>query len=257
MQVLVGTSGFSYKEWKGTFYPEDLPEAGMLRFYAERLPTVEVNNTFYRMPKRDLLEKWAGEVPEGFTFVLKAPRRISHEKRLAGDVADSVSYLFETAGALGAKLGPVFFQLPPFLKKDVARLRDFLALLPPGRPVAFEFRHASWFDDEVYDALRAGGAALCSADTDESGAEGAPLVPTAGWGYLRLRRAEYTDDDLARWAERILGQPWDRAFVFFKHEDAGKGPALAGRLRARLGQGADEGAEARRDGHAGGTGDRP
>ena len=235
MRVLVGTSGYSYKEWKGTFYPEDLKEAGMLRFYAERFKTVEINNTFYRMPGKDMLERWAGEVPEDFTFVLKASRRITHEKRLAGDAADSVAYLFRTAEALGPRLGPVLFQLPPFFKKDVPRLRDFLARLPEDRPAAFEFRHESWFHDEVYDALRAGGAALCSADTDESGEEGAPLVPTAGWGYLRLRRADYAEDDLARWAERILAQAWDRAFVFFKHEEAGKGPAMAGRLAVRLG----------------------
>ncbi len=235
MQVLVGTSGYSYKEWKGTFYPEDLKEADMLRFYAERFKTVEINNTFYRMPAKDLLERWMGEVPEDFTFVLKASRRITHEKRLAADAADSVAYFFKTAEVLGPRQGPVLFQLPPFVKKDVPRLRDFLALLPEGRPAAFEFRHETWFDDEVYETLRAGGGALCSADTDESGEEGAPVVPTAGFGYLRLRRAGYTDDDLARWAERIRAQPWERAFVFFKHEEAGKGPAMAARFVTRLG----------------------
>jgi len=234
MRVLVGTSGFSYKEWKGSFYPEELKGADMLRFYAERFPTVEINNTFYRMPKKDLLARWAEEVPPDFVFVLKASRRITHEKRLAADAADAVSYLYETATVLGPRLGPVFFQTPPYLRKDAARLRDFLALLPAGHPVAFEFRHETWFDDEVYAALRGRNAALVSADTDESGEEGAPVVPTADWGYLRLRRAEYTDADLTAWVDRMRAQPWQRAFVFFKHEEAGTGPALARRLIDRL-----------------------
>jgi uncharacterized protein YecE (DUF72 family) len=232
MRVFVGTSGFSYKEWKGSFYPEDIQASAMLRFYGERFKTVEINNTFYRMPAPEMLERWAGEVPEDFTFILKASRRITHEKRLTGEVADSVAFLFTTAAALGPKLGPVLFQLPPNFKKDVPRLRDFLALLPEGRPAALEFRHETWFDDEVYDVLRTAGAALCSADTDEAGDRGAPVVPTAGWGYLRLRRSEYTDDGLARWAERIQAQPWDRAFVFFKHEETA--PAVAERMLLQL-----------------------
>jgi uncharacterized protein YecE (DUF72 family) len=234
MRVLVGTSGYSYKEWKGSFYPQDIKAADMLRYYAERFKTVEINNTFYRMPGTDMLERWTAVVPEDFTFILKASRRITHEKKLGGDVADAVAFLFKTAQALGPKLGPVLFQLPPFLKKDVPRLRDFLALLPEGRPAAFEFRHETWFDDEVYETLRAGKASLCSADTDESGDRGAPVVPTAGWGYLRLRRAAYTDDDLARWAERIQSQPWDQAFVFFKHEVAA--PDVAARMLLKLNQ---------------------
>jgi len=234
MQILVGTSGYSYKEWKGSFYPEELKPADMLRYYAERFPTVEINNTFYRMPDKDMLARWIEEVPAGFTFVLKAPRRITHVQRLSADSADSVSYLFTTASVLGERLGPVLFQLPPFQRKDVGRLRAFLERLPADRPAAFEFRHESWFDDEVYDALRAKGAALCAADTDESGEEGAPVVPTASWGYLRLRRADYAEADLGTWADRIRAQPWERAFVFFKHEEAGKGPALARRLLDRL-----------------------
>jgi uncharacterized protein YecE (DUF72 family) len=234
MQVYVGTSGYSYKEWKGTFYPEDLKAADMLRYYAERLTTVEINNTFYRMPKASLLENWAAQVGESFVFVLKGSQRITHMKRLK-DAGDSVAYLFETAAVLGSRLGPVFFQLPPSLKKDAPRLRAFLDLLPADRPVAFEFRHESWFDDEVYEALRARGAALCAADTDESGDEGAPVVPTGGFGYLRLRRAAYSDADLMAWAEKVRGQTWDRAFVFFKHEDAGKGPAMAARFRQLIG----------------------
>jgi uncharacterized protein YecE (DUF72 family) len=233
MQVLVGTSGYSYKEWKGTFYPEDLKAANMLHYYAERLATVEINNTFYRMPTDTVLAHWAEQVPDAFTFVLKGSQRITHMKRLK-DVADPVDYFFRTAAALGPKLGPVFFQLPPNFKKDVARLRDFLSLLPAAPPVAFEFRHESWFDEEVYAALREKGVALCAADTDESGDAGAPIVPTASWGYLRLRRAEYDDVGLRTWIERVHAQPWERAFVFFKHEDAGKGPAMAARFVAAL-----------------------
>ena len=234
MQVLVGTSGYSYKEWKGTFYPEGQKAADMLRYYAQRLTTVEINNTFYRMPNASLLENWSAQVPEGFVFVLKGSQRITHMQRLK-NAGESVGYLFTTAAILGSKLGPVFFQLPPSLKKDVPRLAAFLELLPSDREVAFEFRHATWFDDEVYDTLRARRVALCAADTDESGDLGAPVVPTGGFGYLRLRRAEYSDQDLARWAERVRAQPWDRAFVFFKHEDAGKGPAMATRFRAIVG----------------------
>jgi uncharacterized protein YecE (DUF72 family) len=235
MQVLVGTSGYSYKEWKGSFYPEGLKAADMLRYYAERLATVEINNTFYRMPTDAMLQHWAEQVPEGFTFVLKGAQRITHMKRLK-DVTDPVDYFFRTAATLGQKLGPVFFQLPPNLKKDVDRLREFLALLPAGRPVAFEFRHESWFDEEVYAALRERGAALCAADTDDSGEDGAPIVPTASWGYLRLRRADYDDLALRGWIDRVHAQPWERAFVFFKHEDAGKGPAMAARFVEALAQ---------------------
>jgi uncharacterized protein YecE (DUF72 family) len=238
MRVRVGTSGYSYKAWKGTFYPEDLPDAGMLAHYAGRLPTVEINNTFYRMPSRSVLARWAEEVPQDFCFVLKASQRITHQRRLTAASAPDVAYFVETASTLGPRLGPLLFQLPPFLKKDAGRLREFLALLPQGTRAAFEFRHASWFDDEVYSVLRDGGATLCSADTDESGDEGAPVVPTAAWGYLRLRRAEYGQADLGAWAERIQSQPWDEAFVFFKHEDAGKGPALAARLIERIGDAA-------------------
>ncbi len=234
MQVLVGTSGYSYKEWKGSFYPEDLKDAEMLRYYAQHLTTVEINNTFYRMPKASVLENWCAQVPDGFVFVLKGSQRITHMQRLK-NAGESVAFLFTTAATLGPKLGPVLFQLPPSLKKDVPRLSAFLELLPEERPVSFEFRHESWFDDEVYDTLRARGVALCAADTDESGDEGAPVVPTASFGYLRLRRAEYSDQDLATWAERVSTQAWDRAFVFFKHEDAGKGPALAARFRAIVG----------------------
>jgi uncharacterized protein YecE (DUF72 family) len=234
MRLLVGTSGFSYKEWKGSFYPEDLPDAKMLAYYASRLPTVEINNTFYRMPTKELLEKWSGEVGDGFTFVLKAPQRLTHRKRLV-DCADDLRYFIETASVLGPGLGPLLFQLPPNFKKDVPRLRDFLALVPQQRRAAFEFRHESWFDEETFETLRAGRAALCAADTDESGEAGPPLLGMGDWGYLRLRRADYSDADLSGWAERVQALPWGEAFVFFKHEDAGKGAQFAERFRAAWG----------------------
>ncbi len=226
MRVLAGTSGFSYKEWKGSFYPEDLPAGEMLRFYSQRLPAVEINNTFYRMPKPALLKGWAAQVPEGFRFVLKASQRITHHKRLK-DAGEEVAYFFRVAASLGGRLGPALFQLPPNLKKDLPRLETFLGWLPAGSRAAFEFRHASWFEEDVFEALRARGAALCVAE-DEGLAT--PLVATAGWGYLRLRRQDYGDAEVAAWAERVRGQEWDEAFVFFKHEEAGAGPKLAGRL---------------------------
>ena len=231
MRVLAGTSGFSYKEWKGSFYPEDLAAEDMLRYYAQRLPAVEINNTFYRMPKPALLESWAGEVPEEFRFVLKASQRITHHKRLK-DAAEEVAYFFRVAATLGERLGPALFQLPPNLKKDLPRLVDFLGLLPAAARAAFEFRHASWFEEDVFEALRARGAALCIAEDEELST---PLVVTADWGYLRLRRQDYGDADVAAWAQRIRAQVWSEAYVFFKHEDAGAGPKLAGQLLDFLG----------------------
>jgi uncharacterized protein YecE (DUF72 family) len=230
MNVRVGTSGYSYAPWKGSFYPADLKAADMLRYYAERFPTVEINNTFYRMPSAATLERWAAETPESFSLVLKASRRLTHEKRL--NDADGTAHFFRTTDVLAGRLGPTLFQLPPFFKKDVARMRDFLARVPEGRRVAFEFRHATWFDDEVYDALRERGAALCLADTDE--APNPALVATSDWGYLRLRRTDYDEASLDAWARRIRAQPWKEAWVFLKHEEAGKGPAFAARLIAQL-----------------------
>ena len=227
MNLYVGTSGYAYKEWKGTFYPEDLPEKQMLRYYGGRFRTVEVNNTFYRMPKPSVLEAWAAEVGEDFRFVLKASQRITHFQRLK-DAGDSVAYLLNVAGTLGERLGPLLFQLPPNLKKDVPRLRAFLELLPPERRSAFEFRHQSWFDDEVFDLLRERRAALCVAEAEDD--LEIPCVGTADWGYLRLRRPDYGDAELKAWAERVRELGWRDAFVFFKHEDAGKGPAMAKRF---------------------------
>lgn len=230
MHVLVGTSGYSYKEWKGSFYPADLPNDDMLAYYGERFQTVEINNTFYRMPKESVLRAWSAQVGDGFRFVLKASRQITHIKRLK-DVAEPVSYLLNTAQTLGRKLGAILFQLPPNMKKDVARLQALLAGIPKKRRVALEFRHDSWHDDEVYDTLRAHDAALCIADTDD----GAPnVVGTAGWGYLRLRREAYDDAALAGWAHRLSEHQWSDAYVFFKHEDAGTGPALAQRFMAQF-----------------------
>jgi uncharacterized protein YecE (DUF72 family) len=237
-RLFAGASGFSYKPWKGPFYPADLPDAGMLAYYAARLPAVEINNTFYRLPKAKMLEDWAGQTPGGFRFVLKASRRITHIQRLK-DVAELVAHLFETAGALGPRLGPLLFQLPPYMKKDLDRLRTFLDLVPADRRVALEFRNASWFEDDVLEALRAKGAALCFAETEpddqEGGNETAPLVATASWGYLRLRRDGYGDADLEAWAGRIRGQGWSEAYVFFKHEDEGAAPKLALRLLRIMG----------------------
>jgi uncharacterized protein YecE (DUF72 family) len=233
VRLFAGASGFAYKPWKGPFYPVDLPDAEMLSYYAARLPAVEINNTFYRLPKAKLLEDWAAQTPDGFRFVLKASRRITHMQRLK-DVGELVGYLFETAGALGPRLGPLLFQLPPHLKKDIDRLRTFLDLVPSDRRVALEFRNASWFEDDVFEALRAHDAALCFTETDGEGEGGTnetmPLVATASWGYLRLRRENYGDADLAAWAERTRGQNWSEAYVFFKHEDDGTAPNFALRL---------------------------
>jgi uncharacterized protein YecE (DUF72 family) len=226
MRLYVGTSGYSYKPWKGTFYPKDLPVQQMLRFYGERFRTVEINSTFYVMPRATTLEGWADAVPAGFQFVLKAPREITHVRRL-NDAGDSVSRLLEVAQALTDHLGPLFFQLPPTSKKDAARLRGFLALLPSQFRSAFEFRHPSWFDDEVFGLLRDHRAALCVADADDN--LDVPFVATADWGYLRLRRPDYGDAELKEWVKRVREQGWGDAFVFFKHEDEGKGPRMAKR----------------------------
>jgi len=225
--VRVGTSGYSYAEWKGSFYPEKMAAKDMLRYYAERFSTVEINNTFYRMPTEPLLQSWAQQVPENFMFVIKAPKRITHDRRLK-DCGELLGYLIRTVTTLGPRLGPLLFQLPPNFKKDVPRLKSFLEEMPERRRVAIEFRHASWFDDEVFEMLRGQEAALCVADTGEEPA--APLVATTGWGYLRLRRENFSDEELADWARRIAEQPWSEAFVFLKHEEEGKGPKLAARL---------------------------
>jgi uncharacterized protein YecE (DUF72 family) len=222
-------SGYSYKEWKGKFYPGDLKSSDMLAYYATQFPTVEINNTFYRLPKESVLVGWADDVTDDFRFVLKASRKITHFNRLK-DTESELSYLLGVSSALGEKRGPTFFQLPPNLKKDLPRLEDFLALIPKRWPAAFEFRHESWFDDDVYAALGSSGAALCVADTDEGMT---PVVPTADWGYLRLRRNAYDEGRLQAWADRIAEQPWEEAYVFLKHDD-GVNPAHAKHLMSLL-----------------------
>lgn len=226
MQSFVGTSGYSYAPWKGRFYPKKIGPAQMLTYYAGHFPTVEINNTFYRMPSADILRGWAAQTPDGFRFAIKSPRRITHEKKLTiGD--DALPRLFDVLHTLGTKLGPVLFQLPPFMKKDAGKLSAFLAELPAGARAAFEFRHESWFSPDVFEALHARDAALCVAEADDFAT---PVEPTASWGYLRLRRQDYDDAALEQWAARISGQPWKETYVFLKHEDEGRGPALARKL---------------------------
>lgn len=226
MRLLTGTSGFSYKEWKGSFYPPDLPASAFLSYYAARFPAVEINNTFYRMPSTDQLAAWNAEVPAGFCFVVKAPRQITHIKRLK-EVEQPVERLLEVTASLGPARGPLLFQLPPNLKKDVARLQGLLALLPPDVRAAVEFRNDTWYDDEVYATLRAHGASLCITHTEEGDS---PFVATAPWGYLRLRGVQYADDELQTWVARIRATDWQEVFVFFKHEDEATGPRLAARF---------------------------
>jgi uncharacterized protein YecE (DUF72 family) len=226
MDLYVGTSGYSYPAWKGTFYPKALPARQMLRYYGERFRTVEINSTFRGVPKVSVLEGWAETVPADFQFVLKAPQQITHVRKL-NNTGDLVSHLLEVAGALTTHLGPLLFQLPPTFRKDVPRLQAFLTLLPSQSRAAFEFRHPSWFDDEVFGLLRDHRAALCVADADDD--LEVPFVATADWGYLRLRQPDYGDAELEGWVKRVHEQEWRDAFVFFKHEDEGKGPRFAKR----------------------------
>ncbi len=228
MKIYIGTSGFAYKEWKGKFYPEKIPPKEMLRFYSERLNTVEINNTFYRMPSERVLTSWAEQVSGGFVFALKAPQVITHLKRLR-DVSEETQYLLRTVSILDRKLGPVLFQFPKSFRADRPALEDFLALILGDMACAFEFRSPSWLNDEILDLLRKKGSSLCIADSDEDPAQ--EIISTAPWGYLRLRRSDYTDADLRQWMERILSQKWERAFVFFKHEDEAGGAEMAVRFR--------------------------
>jgi uncharacterized protein YecE (DUF72 family) len=226
-KLFAGASGYSFKEWKGSFYPQDMKPEGMLAFYAGRLPTVEINNTFYRMPRTEVLENWAKSTPAGFRFSIKASRRITHMARLKADsAADSVAFLYRNLQTLQEKRGPVLFQLPPFLKKDLPRLKDFLALLPQGHHAAFEFRNDSWFADEVYDALKGAGASLCLSEREDDAPP--PLVETTSWGYVRLRLETYSDKELEQWAKRLAATGWREVYVYFMHEPTA--PAYASTL---------------------------
>ena len=227
MNLYVGTSGYSYKEWKGSFYPEKIPAKEMLSYYAGRLSTVEINATFYRMPQKSMLENWKEQVPPTFRFSLKAPQRVTHFKRLK-ETEDDTKYFFEVAETLGDQLGVVLFQLPPNMKKDLPRLETFLEQLPASPRAAFEFRHPTWFDDDVLEVLKGRNRALVVSDTDDMPTT--HIDKTADWGYLRLRRVNYSEENLIEWVGRINQQQWSDTFVFFKHEDEGTGPKLAGQF---------------------------
>jgi uncharacterized protein YecE (DUF72 family) len=227
MKLYAGASGYSFKEWKGSFYPEKIKPDEMLAFYSARLPTVEINNTFYQLPKATVLAHWAEVTPPEFRFAIKASRRITHLSRLkAESAADPLAYLYKTLATLGDKRGPVLFQLPPFLKKDLPRLTDFLALLPEDHRATFEFRDDSWFDDDTYAALQAAGAALCLSERED--ATPPPLVETAPWGYVRLRLEQYGEAELAAWAQRLAATRWQDVHVYFMHEPTA--PAYAASL---------------------------
>ncbi len=231
MRYLIGTSGYNYPEWRGTFYPEKFPTNKMLAFYAQHFNTVEVNYTFYRMPTPPLLEGWAKGTPEAFTFTLKAPRRITHDAKLQR-CEDLTQVFCKTASTLGSKLGVLLFQLPPTFKRDDAVLGSFLDLLPEGTRAAFEFRHTSWHDEAVFEALRRRNLALCVADSEKMST---PVVRTASYLYFRLRDEGYQAADIARWASVIRGHDGaGEAFVYFKHEDQGKGPEFAAALERAL-----------------------
>ena len=222
--LYVGTSGYSYKEWKGSFYPEKLAAKDVLPYYSERLKAVELNNTFYRLPKPEMVESWKSQVPENFRFSVKASQRITHFKRLK-DAEDATKYMLDTVMVLESRLGVVLFQLPPNMKKDLDRLDSFLRLLPSELNTAFEFRHPTWFDDEVINLLKRDNRALCVSDTDDLPAS--HIDKTSDWGYLRLRRVNYPESSLTEWIQRINDQSWSHTYVFFKHEDEGTGPKLA------------------------------
>ena len=232
--ILIGTSGYNYPEWKGSFYPADLPAAKMLPYYAGRFSTVEINYTFYRMPTPKLVAGWCAQVPENFRFTLKAPRRITHDKRLRpADVADSLRAFVTAAAELGPRMGALLFQLPPNFKKDLGVLTEFLTLLPPKANAAFEFRNDSWLSEDVYECLRGRQVALCIADSDK---RETPVITTADFAYLRLRDEGYGPADIERWTDtaRELSSRCADVFVYFKHEDEGKGAAFGQMMLERL-----------------------
>ena len=224
MKLYVGTSGYSYKEWKGRFYPEKISASEMLSYYASRLPAVELNNTYYRLPQTSTVENWRAHVPDNFRFAVKAPQTITLYRRLK-DVDAQTRQLLETVSVLEDRLGAVLFRLPEDMKKDLGRLESFLKKLPADTPAAFDFRHPTWFDTEVHELLHRHNRVLVVSDTDESPTT--HIDKTADWGYVRLRRVQYSKTELAKWVKRIRAQDWKTAFVFFKHEDEGTGPKLA------------------------------
>jgi uncharacterized protein YecE (DUF72 family) len=227
-RLLTGTSGYNFPEWKGSFYPPKLPSAKWLEYYAQQLGTVEINYTFYRMPNAKTIAGWNAATPEGFIFVVKAPQRITHFARLR-NIDEPLRLFLETVGKLHAKLGPVLFQLPPNFKKDIVALGDLLTQFPSHVRCACEFRHASWWSDDVYDLLRTANAALCVAHTEEGTT---PFEVTADFGYVRLRDEGYAAEELQGWVEKLKAPAWTDAFVFFKHEEKGIGPKLAAQLQA-------------------------
>jgi uncharacterized protein YecE (DUF72 family) len=232
MNNWVGTSGFQYAEWKGNFYPEDMPAAKMLPYYAERLNTTEINYTFHRIPAPKTIENWNKLTPAKFRFALKAPQKITHWSKLR-DCADTMRYFHDVVTGLGEKRGPVLFQLPPNFRKDTMLLADFVNGFPDGMRAAFEFRHESWFGDDVWAIFKSRNVALCIAETEDFAT---PKVVTADYGYLRLRRADYTKIDIERWAEFVREQNdrWKDAFIYFKHEEAGAGPKFAKQMMEML-----------------------
>jgi uncharacterized protein YecE (DUF72 family) len=226
VRLLAGTSGYAFKEWKGAFYPPDLPDDAWLGYYADNFPTVEINNTFYRLPKQPVLRDWAAQVPEQFTFAIKASMRITHYARLKPECASALDFLLENTAVLGDRLGPILFQLPPNMEKDVQRLKGFLGLLPPQRRFTIEFRHESWFDDDVFSALREQDVALCVNEQEDFAC---PVHATATWGYLRLHRLDYDAAALGKWASCLAAQHWADTYVYFKHDEgAGSGPPAVG-----------------------------
>ena len=229
MNLRAGTSGFAFKEWKGNFYPADLKDDAMLGFYSGKFPAVEINNTFYRLPKENVLQDWASQVPEPFTFAIKASQRITHHARLKPEAASAVEFLLKNTSALAARLGPILFQLPPNLKKDLDRLRAFLGTLPADRRYTIEFRHESWFEDDVFDVLRERDVPMCIIEQPDFAS---PIVSTASWGYVRLHRFDYDDAMMKTWAERLAAQPWSEAYVYFKHDEGiGSGPPAVDAFR--------------------------
>jgi uncharacterized protein YecE (DUF72 family) len=234
MTLRAGTSGYAFKEWKGAFYPPELPDAEWLGYYATRFPTVEINNSFYRMPKESVLREWSARVPEGFTFSIKASQRITHHARLKAECADALDFLLRNTAVMGPSLGPILFQLPPNLKKDVDRLKGFLGLLPDGRRYAIEFRHESWFDDAVFGALRDRDIAFCVAEQDDFKC---PVQATASWGYLRLHRLDYDAGALGEWAKCVAAQQWSDSYIYFKHDEGvGSGPPAVDAFTQACGQ---------------------